>query len=91
LNGLAESSKAQALATVKSLFAFAHKTGYVRFNVGAAAHLPKAKNALAERILQESEVHRMFALEANQRNRVILKTLYYGGLRVSELCGLRWP
>jgi integrase/recombinase XerD len=90
LTCLAESSQAQALATVKSLLAFAHKIGYVRFNVGAAAHLPKAKNVLAERILQESEVHRMFALEPNRRNRIILKTLYYAGLRVSELCGLRW-
>jgi len=78
------------LATVKSLLAFAHKIGYTKFNVGAAAHLPKSKNTLAERILQESEVHRMFALEPGQRNRVILKTLYYAGLRVSELCGLRW-
>jgi integrase/recombinase XerD len=90
LTRLAESSQAQALATIKSLVAFAHKIGYVRFNVGAAAHLPKAKNALAERILQESEVHRMFALEPNRRNQIILKTLYYAGLRVSELCGLRW-
>ena len=90
LTCLAQSSQAQALATVKSLLAFAHKIGYVRFNVGAAAHLPKAKNALAERILQESEVHRMFALEPNPRNRIILKTIYYAGLRVSELCGLRW-
>jgi integrase/recombinase XerD len=90
LTFLAQSSQAQALAAVKSLLAFAHKIGYIRFNVGAAAHLPKAKNALAERILQESEVHKMFALEPNRRNRIILKTLYYAGLRVSELCGLRW-
>jgi integrase len=43
-----------------------------------------------KQILQESEVHRMFALEPNRRNRIILKTLYYAGLRVSEPCGLRW-
>jgi integrase/recombinase XerD len=90
LTVLAQSSQAQLLAAVKSLLGFAHKIGYIRFNVGAAAHLPKAKNALAERILQECEVHRMFALEPNRRNRIILKTLYYAGLRVSELCGLRW-
>jgi integrase/recombinase XerD len=61
LAGLAESSQLQALATVKSLLAFAHKIGYIRFNVGTAA-LPKAKNTLAEWILHESEVHRIFAL-----------------------------
>lgn len=90
LTGLAQSSKAQTLAAIKSLLAFAHKIGYIPFNVGAALQLPKAKNTLAERILQESEVHRMIALEPGQRNRLILKTLYYGGFRVSELCGLRW-
>jgi integrase/recombinase XerD len=90
LMSLAPSSQAQALAAVKSLLAFARKVGYLSFNVGAALQLPKAKNTLAERILQESEVHSMIALEPNLRNRLILKTLYYGGFRVSELCGLRW-
>lgn len=90
LSGLAPSSQAQTLAAVKSLLAFARKIGYLTFNVGAALQLPKAKNTLTERILQESEVHQMFALEPHPRNRLILKTLYYAGLRVSELCGLRW-
>ncbi len=90
LTGLAQSSKAQTLAAIKSLLAFAHKIGYIPFNVGAALQLPKAKNTLAERILQESEVHSMIALEPSLRNRLILKTLYYGGFRVSELCGLCW-
>ncbi|HMG32743.1 MAG TPA: tyrosine-type recombinase/integrase [Blastocatellia bacterium] len=90
LSCLAQSSRAQALAAIKSLLAFAHRIEYIPFNVGAAVQLPKAKNTLAERILQESEVHRMIDLEPSQRNRLMLKTLYYGGLRVSELCGVRW-
>src|SRR5215510_531187 len=90
LIGLAQSSRAQALAAIKSLLAFAHKIGYIPVNVGAALQLPKTKNTLAERILQESEVHSMIALEPSQRNRLILKTLYFGAFRVSELCGLRW-
>ena len=90
LSRLAQSSRAQALAAIKSLLAFAHKIGYIPFNIGAAVQLPKAKNTLAQRILHEPEVHRMIDLEPIQRNRLILKTLYYGGLRVSELCGLRW-
>lgn len=90
LSCLAQSSRVQSLAAIKSLLAFAHKIGYITFNVGAAVQLPKAKNTLAERILHESEVQRMIDLEPSQRNRLILKTLYYGGLRVSELCGLRW-
>ncbi|MGH9760699.1 MAG: tyrosine-type recombinase/integrase, partial [Blastocatellia bacterium] len=90
LTWLAPSSQGQVLAAVKSLLSFAQRIGYIRFNVGSAVRLPKAKDALAERILQESEVHRMFALEPNRRNQLILRTLYYAGIRVSELCGLRW-
>jgi hypothetical protein len=41
LTFLAQSSQAQALAAVKSLLAFADKIDYIRFKVGAAAHLPK--------------------------------------------------
>ncbi|PYP82687.1 MAG: hypothetical protein DMF61_25835 [Blastocatellia bacterium AA13] len=90
LCSIADSSRAQALAAVKSLLGFSHRIGYIRFNVSAVVKLPKIKNTLAERILPESEVHRMFALEPSPRNRLILRTLYYSGLRVSELCGLRW-
>jgi integrase/recombinase XerD len=56
LSCLAQSSRVQSLAAIKSLIAFAHKIGYIPFNVGAAVQLPKAKNTLAERILQEFEV-----------------------------------
>jgi len=90
LSCFTQSSRAQALAAIKSLLAFAYRIGYIPFNPAPALQLPKAKNTLAERILHESEVHRMIDLEPSQRNRLILKTLYYGGLRVSELCGLRW-
>src|SRR6266487_2611432 len=66
LMSLAPSSQAQALAAVKSLLAFARKVGYIPFNVGAALQLPKGKNTLAERILQEYGVHSMIALEPSQ-------------------------
>lgn len=89
LTGLVPASQAQTLAAAKSLLGFARKIGYLTFNVGAALQLPKSKNTLAERILQESEVHQMFMLESNPRNKLILKTLYYAGVHVSELCGLR--
>ena len=90
LTNLADSSRARTIASIKSLLAFAHKIGYLSFNVGAAVDIPKVKNTLAERILSESDVHQIFALEPKKRNRVLLRTLYYAGLRVSELCGLCW-
>lgn len=51
---------------------------------------PKARDYLNERILTELEVQTMIALETNQRNRAILLCLYSSGLRVSELCCLKW-
>ena len=48
------------------------------------------RETLVERILSPEEVKALMENEMNQRNRLILKTLYQTGVRVSELCGLRW-
>ncbi len=83
-------TKARALAAVKSLLSFGHRLGYLMFDIGRAVKLPPLKNRLAEKILTEDEVHKMLALETNARNRAILRLLYSAGLRVSELCHLTW-
>ena len=51
---------------------------------------PPIKNVLAERIMGEADAMRMIALELDVRHRALLTTLYAGGLRISELCGLAW-
>ncbi len=48
------------------------------------------KETLVERILTIEEVKALIENELNLRNHLILKTLYQTGVRVSELCGLRW-
>jgi integrase/recombinase XerD len=75
---------------VKSLFSFAQRIGYSTFNVAAPVQAPAVKNVLAERILSEPDAHRLIALEPDVRNRLLLRLLYAGAPRVSELCGLRW-
>lgn len=87
---LAPGSQVRALATVKSLLSYANKVNYLPFNVGAALELPNLKDDLAERELTEAEVHKMMNLEASKRNRVILLTLYAGGLRREDICSLKW-
>jgi integrase/recombinase XerD len=75
---------------VKSLLAFAHQTGYVAFNVGAAVSLRPHRDGLAQRILEESAVAKLIEAAPEGRNRVLLKLLYVSGVRVSEICGLKW-
>jgi integrase/recombinase XerD len=87
---LKPASQNRALTAVKSLLSFAHETGYVPFNVGAAIKLRPNRDGLAQRILEESEVARLIDAAPEGRNRVLLKLLYVSGIRVSEVCGLKW-
>lgn len=90
LVGLKPASRVRTLAAVKSLLAFGHRIGYLPFDVGRALKLPGRREGLAARILEEIDVHRMLALEPGRRNRVLLRLLYASGVRVAELCALRW-
>ena len=87
---LKPASQNRALTAVKSLLSFGQETGYLPFNVGAAVKLRPVRDTLAQRILEESEVARLIDSAPHGRDRVLLKLLYVSGVRVSELCGLKW-
>lgn len=89
-SGLASSSCGRTISSVKSLLAFGNRIGMLPTNAGAPLKAPTTKNTLAERILSEAEVQKLIVLEPNFRNQMMLKLLYAAGLRVSELCNLRW-
>ena len=89
-DGLQPSSQHRILAAVKSLITFAHKIGYLPFDVSKPLKVPKFRDSLAERILSEAEVQRMIGMESHPRNHLLLRVLYAGGIRVSELCRLTW-
>jgi integrase/recombinase XerD len=80
----------RTMSAVKSLFAFGHRIGYLPFDVARPLRLPALREKLAERILEETDVLRMIALENMPRSKAILLTLYAGGFRVAELCSLKW-
>jgi site-specific recombinase XerD len=90
LAGMASASRARKLSAVKSLLSFAHRVGFVPFNVGAPVRLPPVKATLAERIMDEADLHRMLAMESHPRNAALLQLIYGAGLRISEACGLMW-
>jgi integrase/recombinase XerD len=89
-SGLESSSVYRSMSAVKSLIAFGHRLGFLPFDVARPLRLPALREKLAERILEETDVLRMIALENMPRNKAILLTLYVGGFRVAELCGLKW-
>jgi integrase/recombinase XerD len=88
--GLADGSQAAALTAVKSVLSFASTIGYTSFNVGAAVPLPKVRQTLAARIVTRETAAAVMAGETNPRNHALLRLLYFGGLRVSEISTLRW-
>jgi integrase/recombinase XerD len=87
---LSPASIKRKLASVKSIFTFGHKLGYLMFDVGKPLKIPASKDKLAERILSEEEVQTVINSVKHKRNRLIIKTLYYTGIRVSELASLTW-
>jgi integrase/recombinase XerD len=89
-SGLAPISRGRILAAAKSLFAFAHRMRYVPVNPAAELALPRYENRLAEKLMSEEDVRRLLAVEAAPRDHILLNLLYFAGLRVSEVCGLRW-
>lgn len=93
---LSTASRARLLATIKSLFTSAQKTGRLTFNVTTAVRLPKIEGRLAERILSEKHVFKLLGERhdgespIDRRNRVMVLVMYAAGLRVAEICGLQW-
>lgn len=88
--GYALESRKQILASVKSLHSFACKTGYCRFNIGTAVALAASPDTLPLRVLDYDYIVLMIASEPRDRNRLLLRTLYVTGARVSEICRLKW-
>lgn len=90
LHHLQAATVARRLSAVKSLIALAHRLGYLRFDVGAPVQLPAIKDTLAERIMSEWDVQQLLGLTKRPRDAALLRLIYCAGLRLSEVCSLRW-
>ncbi len=76
---------------LRSLLTFGcEKVRMLPTNVGVVLGSEKVKNDLAQRILSEEQVFKMLALAPDPRNNLLLRFIYYTGLRVSEVCSLAW-
>lgn len=83
-------SQCRRLSAVKSLLRFGHRVGHLRYDVGAPVRLPAIKDSLAERIASEEQTLRMLGMERRPRDATLLRLLYNSGMRISEVCSLRW-
>ena len=82
----------QYVLRIKSLLSYAHRLGYTPFNAGVVLKVKSAARGaqLAKRILPEVDVKLLLRAARTERDRVLLAVAYGGGLRVSELVGLKW-
>ncbi|MBD6620156.1 tyrosine-type recombinase/integrase [Komarekiella sp. 'clone 1'] len=102
--GQADSTRRIYIAAVKSLISFAHKIGYIPFNVGMAIKLGEIPDVINERYLDEADIKLMVRAAQKhlelaktprrqytaKRNLLIIKLLYQAGLRANEICQLTW-
>ena len=86
-----DTTVANKVLVIKSLFSFCVKVGYLTFNVGSFLKTPKAKETIAERILDIESVKGLIKYGVKlERDRLMLSLMYGCGLRVSEVIGLTW-
>lgn len=90
--GLSDATAQQYLLRVKSLLSYAHKLGYAPFNAVVTIKVKpnQSRAKLAKRIISEVEVGLLIREATSKRDEVLLKVLYTGGLRVSEVVALTW-
>ena len=90
--GKTDATAQQYVLRVKSLLSYGHKLGYMAFNAGVTIKVrpDQSRAGLAKRIISEVDVKLLIRAARSQRDRVLIETLYAGGLRISELVALTW-
>jgi integrase/recombinase XerD len=90
LAGLAPISRGRTIAAIRSLFRFCQRRRFLPDNPATELVLPRYERRLAERMLGEDQIRGLLETSQSQRNSLLFRTIYAAGLRVSEVCQLRW-
>ena len=78
------------LSVVKSLFSFAFQVGYITSNVAVLVSSPKVHKRTASMRINHDEIKKMVDGANSLRDKLIIKMMYFLGLRVSEALRLTW-
>lgn len=86
----APATKSRKVSVVKSLFSYAHRTGYTTFNVALVLRVPRPPNKLHERIVDPETVRAITQEACEGRDQVLVRFLYASGCRATEAVTLRY-
>ena len=91
--GLTPKSLQRRLSACRSFYAWQVKQGVLMASPAAAIRAPKSPRKLPQ-VLDADEMTRLVEVPTDTpmgvRDRAMLELFYSSGLRLSELCGLRW-
>lgn len=90
LRGYSLSTIRVKVLCLKSLFSYCFDVGYLPDNTAARIKPPKPKDSLSQKILAKTDIKQLIEATTSERDALMLSLVYACGLRVSELCGLRW-
>jgi integrase/recombinase XerD len=77
------------LMAISSLYSNLLRTGYIDKNPALNIKTEKVPNQIYSKILDYDQIERMIELEPHKRNKILLKTLYYTGTRITEALNLK--
>lgn len=90
MKGYKPSSQRTKLTAVKSLFSFCTKLGYLTSNVAIIVENVAVKDEVRRKAIAPDIITLLVENAPTQRDKLIIKTLYLLGLRVSELINIQW-
>lgn len=78
-----------SLKVLSSLFSFLFKSGYIQRNPALVVGLEKVPDQFQSKILSKEQINRIIELETDISKKLLIKILYYTGLRISEALSLK--
>lgn len=90
LKGYQKSTITTKLTSIKSLFSFGYKLGYLPHNVASLVKFKADEVKLSDKLINHHDIKLMCHNTYYFRDKLIIKMLYSLGLRISELINIKW-